>query len=80
MGEQGADIQAYLLKKTGQRTVPSVRAPCFYIMLSSHGNRAQVFINRKHIGGADAVLALQESGKLEKLVAGLVHPSLAERC
>lgn len=57
----GADVQAALMKVTGQRTVPNI------------------FINGKHIGGADALTALDAKGELVALLkeAGVkVHSEL----
>ncbi|KAI9318713.1 glutaredoxin-1 [Dichotomocladium elegans] len=48
--ENGAEIQDYLHKKTGQRTVPNI------------------FINQKHIGGCDDLMAAYNSGSLKKLL------------
>ncbi|KAH9822210.1 thioredoxin-like protein [Melampsora americana] len=50
MGQEGTETQAYLLKLTGQGTVPNI------------------FIGKRHIGGADDLASLHAMGGLEPLL------------
>ncbi|KAG6873068.1 hypothetical protein C0995_003376 [Termitomyces sp. Mi166 len=52
--DDGSDIQAYLLEKTGQRTVPNI-----FVRLTPDG---------QHIGGNDDLRKSFDAGNLTKLV------------
>jgi glutaredoxin 3 len=64
--DDGSELQSYLGDKTGQRTVPNIFIsqrrclPTFIALTSSS--------DQKHVGGCDAVMALNKEGKLAGLV------------
>lgn len=84
MGEKGQEVQAYLLQRTGQRTVPNVsrrpttprRAqrprpdlhPGSAPPSESDVRRPADGTAGKHIGGASDLLALHDAGKLEPMI------------
>ena len=70
--DDGSEIQDYLQEKTGQRTVPNIFiSEHFGSFLIYFTQRLAVtsFSDQKHVGGCDAVVALDSSGKLNALVA-----------
>ena len=65
--DDGDAIQAYLLEKTGQRTVPNIFiSEC---SVSIQQDIAEHSADQKHVGGCDAVVGLDSNGKLASLVS-----------
>ena len=65
--DDGSDIQQYLLEKTGQRTVPNIFISASSNVLLALESYAS-YSDAQHVGGSDAVAALQRDGKLKQLV------------
>ena len=68
-------MQDYLQKKTGQRSVPNIfiSASLSLPSLASHllifsPSPHSTYTDQKHVGGCDAVTALDAQGKLNALV------------
>jgi glutaredoxin 3 len=74
--DEGADIQAYLAEKTGQRTVPNifikgqVRRPTRQAYRCASRPFADPPLPRppQHVGGSDDLASAHSSGKLAKLI------------
>ena len=70
--DDGSEIQDYLQEKTGQRTVPNIFISEYFGSLPVNSTQQLTvtsFSDQKHVGGCDAVVALDSSGKLNALVA-----------
>ena len=74
--DKGTEIQNYLYDKTGQRTVPNIFISAS-LSLPPSPSRLLIFspsphsthTDQKHVGGCDAVVALDGQGKLAGLVS-----------
>ena len=69
--DDGAEIQQYLLEKTGQKTVPNVFISTYhrFTPVLPGTQLTHDYLDQQHVGGSDAVAALHRDGKLAGLVA-----------
>ena len=69
--DDGGAIQAYLLEKTKQRTVPNIFI-CASLLLNSHPSTlvlTHLLVAKQHVGGNDDFQNARRKGEVAKLIA-----------